>query len=84
MKELTIEEKAKRYDEALKKAKRLYEEGTITECLCHIFPELKESEDEKIKEAISAGLCDVSCDFGWSDFGGVPIEDIFAWLEKAR
>ena len=44
MKELTIEEKAKAYDEALKRAKKLYERGTITESLSYIFPELKESE----------------------------------------
>ena len=52
MKELSIEQKAQRYDEALEKAKRLYEKGTITESLCHIFPELKESEDEKIRKEL--------------------------------
>ena len=59
MKELSIEEKAKRYDEALKIAKSNYKtivqmdkdctfakEG-IVNTFHHIFPELKESEDER-------------------------------------
>lgn len=58
MKELSIEEKARRYDEAIKSAKSkikndkdhvLYEDDVI-----EIFPELKESEDEKIRREIKA------------------------------
>ena len=45
MKELSIEQKVQRYDEALKRAKKLYEQGTITESLSYVFPELKERED---------------------------------------
>ena len=41
-------EKAKAYDEALERAKKLHDKIDIEE----IFPELKESEDEKIKNAI--------------------------------
>jgi len=37
------------YREALDRAKRLYEKGTITESIGYIFPELKESEDEKFR-----------------------------------
>lgn len=49
MKELSIEEKAKRYDEALAKAKEIYQRGYyISGDVESIFPELKESEDEKI------------------------------------
>lgn len=48
----TIEQKALAYDEALEKAKRLYEKGTITESFCHIFPELRESEDDEVRKAI--------------------------------
>ena len=58
MKELSIEEKAKAYDEALEKSKRLYEQGTITESLCYVFPELKELENEKIRGAIIDHLKD--------------------------
>ena len=48
MKELSIQEKAQLYDEAIERAKKIYGNG-ITE---EISPELKESEDEKIKNAI--------------------------------
>ena len=62
MKEFSIEEKAKRYDEAIKKAKSkikddkdhvLYEDDVI-----EIFPELKESEKSKkwILEYLYDGL----------------------------
>ena len=37
----------KAYKEALERARKLYEKGTITESLNYIFPELKESEDER-------------------------------------
>lgn len=50
MKELSIEQKAKRYDEAFERARKLYNsEETIAdvEIACeNIFPSLKESEDE--------------------------------------
>ena len=58
MKELSIEEKAKRYDEAIKRVENIntgkcettfmFTEGLFE----HIFPELKENEDERIKEQI--------------------------------
>ena len=54
MKELTIEQKARAYDEALERAmkflnKELFAENS--ECaIKHIFPELAESEDERIRE----------------------------------
>ena len=53
MKELSIEEKAKRYDEAIERAKEINREHSrlgfkpSDDVLC-IFPELKESEDERI------------------------------------
>ena len=82
MKELTIEQKANAYDEALERAKKLYEQGTITESLSYVFPELKESEDGRMLKAITKGMRDMVDDYGWSDFGGFPIDDILAWLEK--
>lgn len=39
-------------------------------------------EDKEIYQAISIGLTDMVDDFGWSDFGGMPIEDIQNWLER--
>jgi hypothetical protein len=77
---MTDKEKAKAYDEAIKRAKQLYVDGmpqisrNTTE---YIFPELKESEDERIKEAIIATI---------HLYYGEPLEDeakeMLAWLEK--
>lgn len=54
MKELSTEEKAKRYAEALKQIKECTpdENGFVTIYPDEIFPELKESEDEKIRKEI--------------------------------
>ena len=48
---MTEKEKAEAYDEALKKASasHKYEDKHLKATLERIFPELKESEDEKIK-----------------------------------
>ena len=77
---MTEKEKAKAYDKAIERAKKLYGNGIIEE----IFPELKESKDKKIREAILKGLIDCrdAPDLGWSNFGGIHIDDCIAWLEK--
>lgn len=78
MKKLTIEEKARRYDEALEKASNLRVQNpfdTVSQMMEHIFPELKESEDEKIRKALLEHIqfCTES----------IPDRDKFiAWLEK--
>ena len=43
-----------KYKEALERARLLYEQGTITESLSSVFPELAESEDERIRKEIIA------------------------------
>ena len=54
---MTTEEKAKAYDEVLIKGSRLWECGVITrENYEYIFPELKESEDERIRKWIKKEL----------------------------
>ena len=81
MKEFSIEEKAKRYDEAIKKAKSkikddkdhvLYEDDVI-----EIFPELAKSEGKMIIKKIIATI---------HLYYGEPLEDeakeMIAWLEK--
>lgn len=40
------------------------------------------TRDDEILQAISIGLTDAAEDLGWSDFGGLPIEEIQNWLEK--
>ena len=95
MKELTIEEKAKRYDEALKVAKKNYEAIVQMEGDCsfakegiintfhHMFPELEESEDEKIRkhlfEFFKKRKDDGDTDETWY---GISYDRILAWLEK--
>ena len=77
---MTEKEKAKAYDEAIERAKKLYNNGIAEE----IFPELKESKDKKIREAILNGLIDCrdAPDLGWSNFGGIHIDDCIAWFKK--
>ena len=55
MKELSIEQKAQRYDEALHKAQKWYDANTnegYRGIFEDIFPALKESEDDKIRNII--------------------------------
>lgn len=62
MEELSIEEKAKRYNEALEKAKTLKECSTNTEVVGYmdeLFPELKESEDERVRKELLAVIDDL-------------------------
>lgn len=82
MKELSIQEKATRYDEAIERAESIYNETAIpsatTKGICtYIFPELKESEDERISGNIIATI---------HLYYGEPLEDeakeMIAWLEK--
>ena len=75
-------EKIKAYDDAIERAKKLYGNGITKE----IFPELKKSKDKKIMEAILNGLIDCrdAPDLGWSNFGGIHIDDCIDWLEKQR
>lgn len=79
MKELTIEQKAQRYDEAISKMKEIITMDNnpvipreIGQC---IFPELRESEDERIRKEL--------IDFVKSRLAGFPqCEKFIAWLEK--
>ena len=75
-----------KYKESLNKATAAYkdEDRHLKATLERIFPELKESKDKKIREAILNGLIDCrdSPDLGWSNFGGVNIDDCIDWLEE--
>ena len=48
--------------------------------------EKEKAKDKKIREAILNGLIDCrdAPDLGWSNFGGIHIDDCIAWLEKQR
>lgn len=84
---MTIEEKAKAYDEAYKVAAELHnlcKEGTQTAFhranLEMMFPKLKESEDERIRKTITAVI---GCyDSENSYFKEVSKKKCLAWLEK--
>lgn len=83
MKELTIEQKAKAYDKALERARRLYngeETNADVEIACeNIFPELKEIEDERIRKEIIEMLRN------WASVHHITKEQFserMAWLEK--
>ena len=53
MKELSIKEKAKRYDEAKLRISAAYNSNRCTiGFMNEIFPELRESEDERIRKAL--------------------------------
>ena len=74
MKELSINEKAKAYDEAIERAKKLYGNGIIE----RIFPELKEGDDERIKKNCIHFL-ELQKQHHAATF---EIEECIAWLKK--
>lgn len=78
MKELSIEEKAKRYDETVAIAKECITyipDEAVKKYMLNMFPELKESDDERIREEL--------IDFVNSRLAGFPqCEKYIAWLEK--
>lgn len=83
MKKLSIEQKAKRYDEALERMKA-WVKGEYPEYFTEaqkaaefIFPELKESEDDRIRKAI-LGLVMQSSEI----LGNQNQSNMITWLEK--
>ena len=83
MKELSIGEKAKRYDEALKVLHK-YDGVNImfTQDLKEeMFPELKESEDERMKKSLKRLIAAFhDCNFPTPE--GFTRKELFAYLEK--
>ena len=81
--ELSIEEKAKRYDEAIKIAKDSFNypdyPGFIKADV--VFPELKESEHEKIRKELIQYLKDYPTNL---QSGQYCRDDFFKWLEKQK
>jgi len=75
-----------KYYEALKRAEKLYEQGTITESLNYIFPELAESKDEKVRKALIelVKFSKKSCFEILKDesFNIVSMDAMLDWLEK--
>ena len=70
----------RRYKLALERAKKLYEQGTITESLGFVFPELRESEDERVRkwlEELIEAMPDNSI-----EFKELKRIDVLLWLER--
>ena len=98
MKELSIEEKAKAYDMAINKIMDYRNGNTkmytdVNKAIDYLFPELVESEDEKVKKALIEYFNDLkekadyvnSLGFAQEDFvdvNGYGISDFISWLEK--
>lgn len=80
MSSMTEEEKAKAYDEALKKASAAHkdEDRHLKATLERIFPELKEDDDERIKKELIQWV-DEFPDIIWR---GHYKKDIFDWIGK--
>ena len=73
----------KKYEEALERAKKYYNRELYAECngslVEDIFPELKESEDERIRKAIIEFF---QLQEDNTTYSFIPKKDILAWLEK--
>jgi hypothetical protein len=81
MKELSIEQKAKAYDNIIEKASRMHSENceACQICIEELIPELRESEDERIRKDLINYLKSVLSN---KKYGDKFIEDWIAWLEK--
>lgn len=85
MKELSIAEKAKRYDKAINAIKELKEKHptalVIKDWIKENFPELVESDDERIRKALVKYFTS-SIENPDYEICGVPFKKVLAWLEK--
>lgn len=71
-----------KYKEALERARDMLSYKEVRrEDMEYIFPELKESKDEKIRKAIYNALKYLETVQSW-DFLDIDISDAYAWLEK--
>lgn len=82
---MTIEEKAKAYDEVLERVKPLYEwakkdDSPMWSTYEYLFPQLaeSESEDDRIRRALIDGVRQIRCK------NGVTQEQMLAYLEKQK
>ncbi len=75
----------KKYNEALERARNLYPgvHSHNKAMLEQIFPELAESEDERIRKWL-VGYFSSIAETVWIHRNTVTIEEILAWLEKQK
>ena len=87
---MTIEEKARAYDKAIERAEeiiRYYKEHNrgdeaAIEDLETIFPELAESEDERIRKALIEVFSNREKYLIDQSFGDITVSEALVWLEK--
>ena len=80
-----MENYEKKYKEALSWAHSAIKagaDGMLKEDLERIFPELRESEDERIRKAIYNAIKYLETEHSWDFLDDVDILDAYAWLEK--
>lgn len=85
---MNIEEKAKAYDEALKKAKKELAvsspDSDSARQIFRFFPQLAESEDEKIRKFLIDYFTSYKIGNVATKLNGYRIDDILAYLEKQK
>ena len=86
---MTQEEKAKRYDEAITKARNIVNSINVgligKDSFEAVFPELKESEDEKMRKFLIKtfkSYQNPKTHLNPNNWEGINISSILAWLEK--
>ena len=76
----------KKYKEALERATKAKNNASLSNgtlrVLGIIFPELKESEEERIRKALICGMNALKANQKKKTFAAIPIDDCIAWLEK--
>lgn len=82
MKELSIKEKAQRYDEAKARMSRAYDSNRCTiGFMNEIFPELEENQDERIRREMVSYFKQINYDNAHT-WNGINLNKFVAWLEK--
>ena len=76
----------KKYNKALAWMREVYPElqGAAKEDAEHYFPELKESEDERIRSAMIRGFNSMMANQPVGTFAGESIRNILSYLEKQK
>ena len=84
-----IEQKAKAYDEVLERAKEMIKAMTNiggvakVDDIQYLFPELRESEDERIRRSLISYLNEIG-NSGVASFNGFSIKEYITYLEKQK
>ena len=85
---MTPEEKAKAYDEALEIARQIHNgnpsSGTAIVVCEQIFPQLRESEDERIRKNLMRMVQNVRNDSTEEGYYDIPFDKYLAYLEKKK